>query len=103
MQRRITLIDLNLMCNRLNQRTGAPWEPYSKQDDGTYKANPGNYHIHSAYGGVNDSAYGGVKLVRMTNTAGGVADVLHSGFVSKRELYSLMHAYLKGLEDKGLS
>ena len=95
MQRRITLTDLNLMCNRLNQRTGAPREPYSKQDDGTYKANPGNHHI--------DSAYGGLQLVRMTNTAGGVSDVLYSGYVSKRELYSLIHAYLKGLEDKGLS
>ena len=61
---KITQKDLEGLCNRLNRMTNSPMEPYTKGEDGKFKANPGNYHL--------DYAYGGVKLVRMCNDGGGI-------------------------------
>ena len=88
---RITERDLKAVVNRINQITGSPLEPYTKQDDGGFKANPGNYHL--------DHAYGGVSLKRMCNEGGGVSDVINSGYTTKRDLYNLMQAYIRGLEN----
>lgn len=86
----ITMKHLNGVVARLNFITSSPEAPYTKNTDGRFVANVGNYHI--------DSAYGGNKLVRMVNEGGGISDVLHSGYVSKRELYNLIRAFLTGLE-----
>lgn len=41
-------------------------------------------------------AYGGWKLVQIINEGGGERSIT-SGYVSKRELYSLIHAYREGM------
>lgn len=91
---RITKAQLESLVDSINQATGSPMHAYSKHGGGgkpiKYKANVGNYHL--------DSAYGGHKLVRMDNESGGIRDVLSTGFVSKRELYQAMQSFLRGLE-----
>ena len=87
--------DLEAVIRRINIAAGAPLEPYSVvvQEDGTkkYKANVGNYHL--------DRAYGGYQLQRMYNASGGVTEPLGGGYVSKRELFGRLHAYLMGMQD----
>jgi hypothetical protein len=87
---RITMRDLEAVVRRINDVTGSPVEPY-KTVNKKHISNIGNYHL--------DGAYGGWKLVRMMNESGGIKEVTY-GFVSKRELYNLMHSYLNGLEAK---
>ena len=82
----ITTKNLQAVVDRINTTTGSPVEQYSK-DDG---ANIGNYHLSSAYGGY--------ALYRMVNASGGIRDISDSGYMTKRALYDLMHAYLAGYE-----
>jgi hypothetical protein len=50
---RITRRNLDQIVRVLNSTAGAPMEPYTKdQETGNYRANVGNYHLDSAYGGV---------------------------------------------------
>lgn len=88
---RITQKNLETSVAMLNRITGSPQETYTRVD-GKYRANIGNYHL--------DGAYGGWKLVRIVSEGGGITDVLHCGFVSKRELFNLMGAYIAGLDAK---
>lgn len=83
---RITEKQLQAVVDRLNRITGSPMEPYL---DG--KAQPGNYHLSHAYGGV--------CLHRMGNENGGVSSPLSIGHVPKRELLNLMHAYIRGINE----
>lgn len=85
MATRITDSNLDALCATLNRVTGSPAETYKDR-----KAQVGNFHI--------DSAYGGVALYRIANESGGCDDVLNVGHVSKRELWDLTHAYLRGIE-----
>jgi len=87
---RITQKNLDALCERLNSVTNSPEKPYT-QINGKLRANIGNYHISGAYGGV--------CLHRMSNEGGGVTTPLSSGHVPKRELWGLMHSYLRGIED----
>lgn len=87
---RITESNLNFLVKRINEVTGSPAEPYTKLKNGKFKANIGNYHL--------DWAYGGVKLVRMHSGGGGIKEVLHSGFTTKRDLYNQLHSFLIGLD-----
>jgi hypothetical protein len=82
---RVTEKDLEAIVNRINRITGSPAEPYING-----KAQPGNYHISHAYGGV--------CLHRMSNTGGGVSSPLSIGHIPKRELAALMYAFINGLE-----
>jgi len=86
---KILMRDLEAACNRLNLTAGTPMTPYSKVD-GKSVANIGNYHL--------DSAYGGWKLVQMCGEGGGIRTIT-DGYVSKPELYNLIHAYIRGFED----
>lgn len=86
---RITKKTLQPVVDRINRETGSPMEPWTKSEDGRWKANIGNYHLSSAYGGY--------ALHRMVNEHGGVSDVFRAGHVPARELYGLMHAWLTGL------
>lgn len=85
--RTIKQADLESLVKHLNKMTDSPLETYVKID-GKYVAQIGNFHL--------DGAYGGWKLGRIVNEAGGMSDVLSCGFVPKRELYNLIHAYLRG-------
>ena len=88
---RITEKDLKSLVSTINDLTGSPVEPYT-QDPETkqVRANIGNYHISSAYGGVN--------LERMSNTGGGVQTVFCCGHTTKRDLYNRMQSFIYGLQ-----
>jgi len=83
---KITMIELENLVNHLNELTGNPKTTHNF-DSGSYRSNPGNYSIFSAYGGH--------KLEQMLE-GGGVLDVLNCGFCTKRILFDLIHAFLAG-------
>jgi len=87
---RITNKQLDYLVNRINELTGSPLATYTKDSKGQYKANPGNYHINGAYGGI--------KLVQMSNKEGGICNISTNGFGTKRQLYDFCHAFLLGIE-----
>ena len=84
---RITNADIKASLARLNAALGRNLEPYSKLEDGTYRANIGNFHEYSAYGMVG--------LHEMFNEGGGVKS--HGELGTKRELYERIHAMLDGI------
>ena len=91
--KRITVKNLENLCEHFNKVTGknvAPW--IGKGAD--RKASVGTYYI--------DGAYGGWSLHQLVNESGGASDVLSCGHVPARELFNLMHAYLRGMEAMGL-
>lgn len=92
MSTRITLANLEAVVDRINRQTGSPATSYTRAEGQRPEANIGNYHLSQCYGGV--------SLHRMENSGGGVSDVLRIGHVSKRELYTAMHAFISGLEAK---
>ena len=82
---RITQKDLELLVNDINKLTKSPTQPYDKG-----QTNIGNYHL--------EYAYGGVKLVRITNEHGGIRDISHDGYGTKKELYSFLIGFINGLK-----
>lgn len=95
MRTRVTEKDLNAIVARINRSTKQSEEPYTKQKDGKFKTNIGNYHL--------DMAYGGIQLVQMVNAGGGIRVISNCGYVSKRELYQQLHAFISGLESHTLN
>ncbi len=87
---RITRDNLEAVVDRINRITNSPMTSYTKTKEGKYTVNIGNYHLNGAYGGF--------ALYRMQSEGGGIQDILSVGHQSKRELYNLMHAYIRGLE-----
>lgn len=77
---RITESDLKAVLARINKRAGFENPRYSEV--GSYKL---------------DWAYDGVQLQQYCNEHGGIRNIT-SGYVPKRELYGLMHAYLNGMD-----
>tara|TARA_R100000808_G_scaffold5508_2_gene16721 strand:+ start:1525 stop:1824 length:300 start_codon:yes stop_codon:yes gene_type:complete len=92
--KRITRKNLDNLCDHLNKLTGNNIEPWTQDENGRNKANIGTYYISGAYGGW--------ELCQLVNESGGASDVLSSGHVPARELFNLIHAYLKGMEVMGL-
>lgn len=86
---RITDKDLQGVVDRINRVTKSPTVSYM-QVDGKLVAQVGNFHL--------DYAYGGVSLRRMVTDVGGCDNVLSIGYVTKGELYRLMHAFIRGIE-----
>lgn len=84
----IKLSDLEFMVGRINEATNSPKTYGQKDSEGKFCTNIGHYHL--------DRAYGGNKLVRTDNESGGIREIT-SGFVSKKELYNLLQAFLKGV------
>ena len=89
---RITDKDLQGLCDRINTITGNPLTPYLPSVDGKCQPQGGCYHLSHAYGGV--------ALHRMCATGTGVSDVLSAGHQPKRDLYSQMYAFIKGINTK---
>lgn len=85
---RITLSLIEAQITRLNELTNSPKEPWTRIENKS-KANIGNYHL--------DSAYGGYELHRMINESGGIQDVLFTGHISKREISSVIDVYIRGV------
>lgn len=93
---RITEKNLESLIKHLNELTGSPVESYIKDELlNKYVAQPRNYHLSYAYGGV--------SLHRMCNTGGGADDVFSCGHTTKRDLWNRTHAFIKGitLSNKG--
>ena len=88
MSNRVTIGNLQALVDQINDATGNPRTAWTKQTDGSVKANVGNYHL--------DQAYGGVGLVQHMNEGGGVTTIIN-GFRPKRELFYLLRAYLDGI------
>ena len=91
---KITMRDLEGAVKRLSALVKANPEPYTKSGEvpnQTYSANVGTYFISGAYGGH--------KLERMATSGGGTCDPLRSGFTTKKDLYSLIWAYIYGIEE----
>lgn len=87
----ITVKNLQAVVDRINKATDSPAEQYYRNDTGkAIAANIGNYHLSGAYSGY--------ALHRTVNASGGIRDISNSGYMSKRALYDLMHAYLAGYE-----
>jgi hypothetical protein len=89
MTTRITTAQLETLIARLNRITGSPETPWTRVD-GRNVANIGNYHLSGAYGGV--------CVRRMVNTSGGATTPIVACHVPKRELFDLLHAYIRGIE-----
>ena len=87
---RITKHNLEIAIHRLNVVSGNPTEPWTKDDDGKFRANIGNYHL--------DGAYGGWKFVQTMNEGGGINNTINMGFESKKVCYELLTAYIAGIE-----
>ena len=84
---RITEKDLRELCERLNLLTDSPLTPYSKDANGKFLPNAGNYYL--------DYAYGGVQLQRISPR--GCETPLGGGYCTKREMYDKIHAYMRGM------
>ena len=78
--------DLEKMVSLINTLTESPKKPYSKDENGEFQANLGNYHL--------DFAYGGVRLCRMTES-GGSPDI--SDRHTKKELKIFLSGFLSAL------
>jgi len=87
MSDRITEKNLDGLIKRINEATGNAIEPYTKNGEGEFKSNPGNYHLSWAYGRI--------SCEQMCNEGGGVRRIFGSG--TKRELYAELSAFLSGL------
>lgn len=87
---RITEKMLQARIDYLNQITGNPATPYTRAPGERMKANIGNYHLSSAYGGVN--------LNQMHNDGGGVTCPLGSYHRPKGELMRELDAFIAGFE-----
>jgi hypothetical protein len=84
---RVTEKELDGIVARINRITGNPETSYTKNQDGKYVQNAGNYYLSWAYGGV--------TLHQMMES--GSMDVLRCGYVSKRELQGLLFAFIDGI------
>ena len=82
---RITDAQLQKQVDLINKITGSPAEPYT---DG--QSNPGNFHLNYAYGGA---------CLRRMSKGGGASSPLNTGCVSKKELYSLLSAFISGINE----
>lgn len=91
MTSRISERQLETLVKYLNELTGNPTEPYSKDHAGKYTANVGCYCI--------DAAYGGYKLVQIASTAGASRSIT-SGFTTKRDLFNKIHTVIAQKEIK---
>lgn len=89
---RIKNSDLDYLVSRINEATNSPTTYCDTKHPTPFKSNIGHYHL--------DSAYGGVKLVRVANEGGGISDISRDGYGTKRELYKWMRAFLAGLAVK---
>jgi hypothetical protein len=90
MTNRITIKTLHQNACMLNSMTNNNADSYSRNTDGRYVANLGNYHISQAYGGY--------ALHQMVNSDGGIADVFGRGHMPARDLHGLIWAYMLGLK-----
>jgi hypothetical protein len=86
---RITITQLQRTVDYLNDLTGSPAEPMAVKD-GNVIHNVGCFHLCRQYGGV--------RLVRVANTEGGITDPLSVGYESIPRVYECVHAFIRGIK-----
>jgi hypothetical protein len=86
MSDRITIRHLRSLAAHLNKLTGSP-DVYM---DDQRRILVGHFHI--------DRAYGGNMLARTMNESGGINAPLGQAHIPARQLYDLMHAFIRGIE-----
>ena len=87
---RITMNELNMAIDYMNEIAGTPKKPYTQGKDGRLSANVNCYYLSQAYGGY--------SLHQMANNSGGCRDVFYCGHTTKRKLHGLIHAWIRGRE-----
>mgnify|MGYP003625220898 CR=1 FL=1 len=92
MSNRITVAMLENVINSINDISKTPRKTYTKDKNGKYKSNIGNYHLSCAYGGF--------QLHKIVNNGGGISTPLYTGYTTKKELYLVLRSFLTGLESK---
>lgn len=86
---RITEKNLNGLMERINTAAGTPLAPWQRNAEGKLKAAIGNYHL--------EFAYGGCKIVQTVSEGGGITSITH-GYQTKRQVWDMGQAFLRGLE-----
>jgi len=84
---RITIKDIERRLQYLNELTKSPLTTYTKDKDGKFTANIGNFHIYQAYGSI--------AIHRVSNEGGGVETIIALG--TKKECYNQLNALIKGI------
>ena len=80
---------LENLVKHLNKLTNSPEKYGQRIESGEFIINIGHYHIQTHINGL--------SLLCTISTSGNVTDVF--GLVcTKRELFNLIHAYIKGIE-----
>jgi hypothetical protein len=77
---------LNILAGFTAEEADAPLWIHTRGEDS--RAMVGRYYLYGAYGGW--------KLVQITNEGGGERSITQ-GYLSKREVYHLIHAYREGM------
>jgi hypothetical protein len=85
---RITIKHLSHVVALLNDAAGAAREPYTRDEQGQFRANVGTFTI--------DRAYGGFRLERIATEGGGASDISPRG--TAREVYTFINGMLEGIE-----
>lgn len=87
---RITDAMLERKIATLNKLVGADPEPYTRLDNGNLNGNVGTYFLSGAYGGVNVEC--------MANMNGAINHPIVGGYMTKRQLWDLLTALIRGIE-----
>ena len=90
MRKRITERQLEMLIYNINLASNNPVETYTKDENGRFKSNIGNYHLGFCYGGV--------ELLQIADNSGSVNTPLYTGVTTKREMYGILRAFLAGLK-----
>ena len=88
---RITKKDLEARIKYLNRLTKNLETYMTIKESGERVINIGHYHL--------DCGYGGYQLSQTVNNGGGVSTPLYTGYITARELYNCISAYIAGIED----
>jgi hypothetical protein len=79
------------LAQTINKVSGTPMTYCDKTTASPHPSHIGHYYI--------DMAYGGYKLVQLTNEHGGIREITY-GFTTKRELFNQMQALLYGIQSQ---
>ena len=89
---RVTDADLENAIERLNEISGMPLTSSSRDDNGKFVPNVGNYHLYQAYGS---------SALHQMHKSGGTNIIF--GLTTKRELLAQIRAYTNGIYSREAS
>ena len=86
---RITKKDIEYGVARLNRIMGENPEPWTKDENGKWRANVGTFY--------RSGAYGGHCIMRLVNESGGSSTPIMGGHVPARQCFETLHAFINGI------